>query len=300
MTFQNLQVRVKTALVLSAVLFVLYLLSLTTNYASWLFFLVTLFCTLVCSWEYSLVCTSEKNDGIYRYLLLSVLLFPLLSVSTSLTITAATVATQTEQIVGLYKDIAIISTLCSVAGSFLVTFIYGVYVARDDLSELGKVMQDFIPGVFQIGLGGSLLIAITMLSGYQWLLLWLLLVVFSNDSAAYFAGSKFQGPKLAPAISPNKTLSGSVGGVVGGVIVGVFFGPLLLKQQFSNSILDLALLSTSLVICGQLGDLVKSYVKRLHAVKDTGSILPGHGGLLDRIDGLLLAAPFFYIALLLN
>ncbi|MDZ4785901.1 MAG: phosphatidate cytidylyltransferase, partial [bacterium] len=137
------------------------------------------------------------------------------------------------------------------------------------------------------------LMSFVMLPNFQWLLLWLMLVVFANDIAAYFIGTKVKGPKLAPEISPNKTISGSVGAIFVATTVGIVFSYLLyLPERYTY--LDISLLSAFTVIVAQLGDLSKSYLKRLYGVKDTGSILPGHGGLLDRVDGLLMSAPILY------
>lgn len=111
--------------------------------------------------------------------------------------------------------------------------------------------------------------------------LFLLLVVWLTDIGAYVVGRIVGGRKLAPAISPGKTISGSVGGLVIGCIAGMIFagGPL--------GILPAAALS----IVSQIGDLAESALKRRLGVKDSGNTIPGHGGLFDRLDGVLAAAP---------
>ena len=106
------------------------------------------------------------------------------------------------------------------------------------------------------------------------------------DTGAYAFGRLIGGPKLAPFISPNKTWAGLAGGIGMAAIIGV--GSALLLNH--KAILMLAGLSALLGAVSQAGDLVESWVKRHFGVKDTGNIIPGHGGLLDRVDGLLVAA----------
>ncbi|MBL4691316.1 MAG: phosphatidate cytidylyltransferase [Rhodospirillales bacterium] len=117
-------------------------------------------------------------------------------------------------------------------------------------------------------------------------LFWLLAVVWAADTGAYTFGRLIGGPKLAPVISPNKTWAGLAGGISMAAIVGV--GAALLLDQ--TAVLTLAGLSALIGAVSQGGDLIESWVKRHFGVKDTGSIIPGHGGLLDRVDGLLTAA----------
>jgi phosphatidate cytidylyltransferase len=110
--------------------------------------------------------------------------------------------------------------------------------------------------------------------------LFLLLVVWATDIFAYVAGRLFGGPKLAPGISPGKTWSGAVGGLAGAGVAGVVLAGL--------AGLPLAM---ALSVVAQAGDLMESGLKRRFGVKDSGRLIPGHGGLLDRLDGVLTAAP---------
>jgi phosphatidate cytidylyltransferase len=119
------------------------------------------------------------------------------------------------------------------------------------------------------------------------LLLGLLVVVWTTDTAAYVAGRSLGGPRLAPAVSPSKTWSGLCGGVLGAALVGALAAWLL----GSGRLVQGAGLGAVLAAISQLGDLLESACKRLAGVKDSGSLIPGHGGVLDRVDGLLLAAP---------
>lgn len=119
-------------------------------------------------------------------------------------------------------------------------------------------------------------------------LLFLMLLVWASDIGAYMTGRIVGGPRLAPAISPNKTWSGAVGGLI--VAVGV---ALLVSftVQPPHSILRTILLAATLGIVAQAGDLFESAIKRQVGAKDSGHLIPGHGGLLDRLDALLAAAP---------
>lgn len=139
------------------------------------------------------------------------------------------------------------------------------------------------------------LVGILMMSvGPMWLLL-TIGTIAAADSAAYFGGRKFGGAKLAPSISPSKTWSGACFGVAGGAIAAAIIG------NFMGIPLNLAALMGLLIADVSIGgDLLESWFKRTHGVKDSGRILPGHGGFLDRFDGYLLALPFLYAAMRLG
>lgn len=118
--------------------------------------------------------------------------------------------------------------------------------------------------------------------------LWLTFVVIATDSAGYFVGRVVGGPKLLQRISPRKTWSGLAGGVVAAVCVGV----IAVNLTDQSTLLLVALLSACTAIVAQTGDFIESGLKRYFFVKDAGSIIPGHGGVLDRLDGFLAATPF--------
>jgi phosphatidate cytidylyltransferase len=121
-----------------------------------------------------------------------------------------------------------------------------------------------------------------------------LFATFGSDTAAYFIGRAFGRHKLAPQISPGKTWEGAIAGVFGGVIISLLFTletPLQLPLSYGQAILLGALVS----VFGQLGDLVESLLKRNCKVKDSGSLMPGHGGILDRIDSVLFAGVIVYL-----
>lgn len=126
--------------------------------------------------------------------------------------------------------------------------------------------------------------------GHLWLFT-ALTIVWAADSGAYFAGRRFGKRKLAPTISPNKTLEGLVGGVIAGVAVGIA-GALLAGASASQLplVATVALIAT---LASVVGDLYESLLKRHAGVKDSGRLIPGHGGILDRIDGVLAALPVF-------
>ena len=115
------------------------------------------------------------------------------------------------------------------------------------------------------------------------LLAWILALVIATDTGAYAAGRSIGGPKLAPRMSPNKTWAGLLGGMASAALVGLVFGLLLGLP----SIWKLMILSAGLAVIEQVGDLLESAFKRRFGVKDSSHIIPGHGGVLDRVDGLL-------------
>lgn len=117
-------------------------------------------------------------------------------------------------------------------------------------------------------------------------LLWLVSIVIAADVGAYFVGRAVQGPKLWPSVSPGKTWSGALGGLIGAVTVCLMVGPAV---GFNPS-LGLAAAGLLLGLASQGGDLLESAVKRHHGVKDSSALIPGHGGLLDRLDGLMASA----------
>ncbi len=125
---------------------------------------------------------------------------------------------------------------------------------------------------------------------HMWLLTSLALV-WAADSGAYFAGRQFGKRKLAPRISPNKTIEGLLGGMVAGLLVALGFG--LIAGVSIAQIPALLLVAALSVLASVLGDLFESLLKRHAGAKDSGTIIPGHGGVLDRIDGVLAALPIY-------
>lgn len=127
-----------------------------------------------------------------------------------------------------------------------------------------------------------------------WVILYALLIVWITDSGAYLIGRKLGKHKLAPHVSPNKTWEGSIGGsLVSVIVVGLYlaFSPV----KFAYGLPIMLLLTVVLSVGGQIGDLIESAFKRHYGVKDSGKILPGHGGILDRFDSLLFVLPLMHL-----
>ncbi len=156
-------------------------------------------------------------------------------------------------------------------------------------------VQKFIIGLFYIG-GGC--IFLTMIpykdnNFAKFLIMGIFLLIWVNDSFAYVVGKMMGRTKLYPAVSPKKTVEGSVGGFVFALITAYF----LSKYETNISLSQWMILTTVVVVVGNLGDLIESKFKRAAGVKDSGAILPGHGGMLDRLDSMVFAAPFAYLTL---
>lgn len=143
-----------------------------------------------------------------------------------------------------------------------------------------------VAGPFYAGLPAVALAAVRAAPNGLWLVVFLFAVVWATDIAAYFSGRAIGGPKLWPAVSPKKTWSGAIGGLIAGALAGV------VVAHFAGAprLLPVFLVGIVLSIASQGGDLFESSLKRRFGVKDSGWIIPGHGGLLDRVDGLVAAA----------
>ena len=163
-----------------------------------------------------------------------------------------------------------------------------------------------ITGIIFLSLSFYLAYLLRIEEGYYVFIFILLISVFT-DIGGYFFGKFLKGPKITK-ISPNKTYAGVIGGLLAPLIVGLIYIeyilPIRLTLNFAISFekyinFDLYLIFIILIISiiSQIGDLVISYFKRLANIKDTGKLIPGHGGLLDRIDGIIFAMPFSYLLL---
>ena len=146
-------------------------------------------------------------------------------------------------------------------------------------------------GVLYLGLTLGTLSMTRLLPQGEWLIFFLLLVTWASDTGAYYVGTLFGRHRLAPTISPKKTVEGLVGGFFSAIIVAYAARWWFLPELSS---LDCLILATLLTITGLWGDLTESAMKRSVGMKDSGGILPGHGGMLDRLDSLLFTAPVFY------
>ena len=135
--------------------------------------------------------------------------------------------------------------------------------------------------------------------GEYLLVFFILLICVSTDLGGFIFGKIFKGPRLTK-ISPNKTYSGVVGSYILSFILALFYYLKLKSFYLDKSIFQIITIIFLVSTVSQIGDLLLSYFKRLSNVKDTGKLIPGHGGILDRIDGMIFAFPFFYILISLN
>lgn len=122
-------------------------------------------------------------------------------------------------------------------------------------------------------------------------ILFLFATVWATDIMAYFVGRSLGGPRLAPAISPGKTWSGAIGGAIGGVLAGTAAAAAMGYSEVALA----AAVALVLSMVSQVGDLFESWIKRRHGVKDSSQLIPGHGGVMDRVDGLVAAAFALYV-----
>ena len=155
--------------------------------------------------------------------------------------------------------------------------------------------QKFIIAVFYIG-GGC--IFLTMIPYKQndfakFLIMGIFILIWVNDTFAYLVGRSIGRTKLYPSVSPKKTIEGSIGGLIFALMAAYF----LARYETSLTLMHWMILATVIVVAGSLGDLLESKFKRIAGVKDSGAILPGHGGIWDRLDSLVFAAPFAYLIL---
>ncbi|MBA2663770.1 MAG: phosphatidate cytidylyltransferase [Bradymonadaceae bacterium] len=262
--------RVITALVALPLLLALIFLA-----PAWAFFCLIAAAAAVGIWEYCSIAWADQHDG--------------------------------AKVVTVVVGLALISVLYffesffieALAGSVLVMFLFFLFFYRDQ----SRVTQQLGASLTAILYAGFLLTTIALfgrdegVNGPFWIVL-LLVVVWSSDTGAYFTGVTIGKRKLYPAVSPNKSVEGAIGGLVSSIAAAFLVN--YLYARFTNhwvalEVWQVLLLAIPANLLGQMGDLAESLVKRCHAVKDSGSIIYGHGGILDRIDALFFAAPWFYI-----
>lgn len=178
---------------------------------------------------------------------------------------------------------AMIVILISLAIFYLISF------EKTDIGESALILWGII---YLGGLGGYMILLRQLPQGMNYTLL-LLVGVWSNDTFAYVAGIKWGKRRLAPAISPQKSVEGACSGIVGTVLLALL-AALLFPGWIELAPGEAALLGLGISVFAQLGDLLESAIKRQFGVKDTGRLIPGHGGILDRFDSLLFTAPMVY------
>ena len=178
--------------------------------------------------------------------------------------------------------------------TLLATLVCIISVPLFSCSPLEESLKDgamTLFGVLYLGLTLGMLSMTRLLPQGEWLIFFLLLVTWASDTGAYYIGTLYGRHRLAPRISPKKTVEGLVGGLISAIIVAYVARWWFLPEL---SGLDCLILAILLTIAGLWGDLTESVMKRSVGMKDSGGILPGHGGMLDRLDSLLFAAPAFY------
>jgi phosphatidate cytidylyltransferase len=186
---------------------------------------------------------------------------------------------------GLTTDVILISGFVALAGVAL-----GQGVDRAMLAELGAAI---VPALY-IGMPLGALVAVRALEDGREALSLLMLTVIASDTAQYYTGRLFGRRPLSPVISPKKTVEGAIGGFVFGALTLTIGGAWWLPRV---DITLRVLIGVAIVALGIVGDLFESSLKRAAGVKDSSSLIPGHGGILDRIDALLFAAPVYYVVL---
>ena len=180
----------------------------------------------------------------------------------------------------------------AIGAVFFLTMCLLVVESVEDLPQAFEFQSLGILGMLYCGLFPGLGLRILRFeSGSTWFL-GLLAIVFSGDTFAYLTGRAFGKNKLLEPVSPKKTIEGAIGGLVGSAVAGAVLGGFFLPDISIVSLILVALVTGAFA---QVGDLFESLIKRVADVKDSGSIMPGHGGVLDRLDGVFFAAPVYYV-----
>jgi len=234
-----------------------------------LFNIVVIFVVLIGCDEYVRMAAGEVTNRIERWLIDSILAMPVVAVC-------------------IFPQISLLPlftliSFFSLSGYFIIKYQY----IEDSYLRFCRLVF----GLAYIGLLGAHVILLRHLpEGSSWLII-VTAITAGSDSGAYFVGRAIGKHKLSPHISPNKTIEGALGGICAGLLGAVFFALLLLPAIHWFFLI----FSTILVTCvGITGDLTESIIKRGTGTKDSGTVLAGHGGILDRVDSLLFAAPVLY------
>lgn len=176
---------------------------------------------------------------------------------------------------------AIITTICA-----------GVFIKRTAVSTANIAITIF--GILYIGWLFSFLVLVRSLTVHGAFLFFLMVAIWANDTVAYIVGAKFGKRQLSPYISPKKTIEGSIAGFFVAIIASYAFG-MLAKQSFvPDGWIHYIILGIIIGFVGQLSDLGESLIKRDAGVKDSSNLVPGHGGVLDRMDSFIFTAPLLY------
>ncbi|MFA3783723.1 phosphatidate cytidylyltransferase [Melioribacteraceae bacterium 4301-Me] len=267
MNLSNTTIRVIVAFVgIPTMLFVCW-------YGKFLFYLLTLAIGLVAYYEFSKIIRKKNSNA-------------------NLIIGCLAIISIVTEAYNSFVDFKVL-VLCII----ILTLSFELF--RNKGSAVNNLGGTFI-GVFYIGLFASTLILIReyynqsefLYNRGGYLIISVLATIWICDSAAFFLGSSFGRHKLFPRVSPNKSWEGAIAGFMFSLITMIVMKELLVNFI---SILDAVVLGVIIGVFGQLGDLVESLLKRDVDVKDSSSILPGHGGIFDRFDSLLFSSPFIYL-----
>jgi phosphatidate cytidylyltransferase len=237
----------------------------------WLAVVINVIC-MMALWEYFRIVLNNDRS-------MPAMSFKLLTLVTG----TAVIWSAYFHLINVLLDIIVLNAAASVTVS--------VFKFKSDPSICEMVFKQVV-GVIYVPLFLSYLLFIRNgRDGVLWIFL-LLIVVFIGDTGAYYVGSYLGRHKLCPVVSPNKTVEGALGGLFAGLGAGALYKSFLLPLlPWGLSLLFFL----SIGIAGQMGDLFESQLKRVARIKDSGTLLPGHGGVLDRIDALLFAAPVAYM-----
>jgi len=209
-----------------------------------------------------------------------------------------------ELIKRLYSSILLIplALFFVIKGNHLFIFFILVcfFITLYEWQKMSKNKSYYYPGLLFLAISFYSAYQVRIVTSYDYeYFMIIILICISTDIGGYIFGKTFKGPKLTK-ISPKKTYSG----VIGGYLLSVIFLNLYFSSKFFSNPQDINLKVLIFILListiSQLGDIVISYFKRLSKIKDTGKIIPGHGGLLDRIDGMIFAFPFAYIVFQIN
>ncbi len=191
----------------------------------------------------------------------------------------------------LVNDAVLINVLMFLTIAVNLSLIYFLFSNK----KIYRTYQKFLIGLFYIG-GGCIFLTMIPYKNNEFakfLIMGIFILIWVNDSFAYLVGKSIGRTKLYPSVSPKKTVEGTIGGFVftmGAAYIMAKYEPIVEPTQW-------LILAAVIVLMGGIGDLIESKLKREADVKDSGAILPGHGGMLDRLDSLIFAAPFAYLTL---
>lgn len=182
-----------------------------------------------------------------------------------------------------------------VAASVIMAFEWCHIISKNTALDEKKTRYWMLGGVAYVTISIVSLMYLRQLEDGFMAVLGLFIMIWVVDISAFISGKIIGGPKIWPQISPNKTWAGLVGAMLGAAMVNIVIG-----LFFSSSVIPLFIMGAIIAVIAQTGDFFESWVKRQFQVKDSGALIPGHGGLLDRVDGLTTAAPVLALMAWLN